>query len=68
MVPYTIYSYILKTLTKRMTEIKRDLYVCFIYKKNKAFHKVKLEIIRILKNLKFDGKVLRIISTAKKQP
>lgn len=54
-------AYVFRILTKRIIEVKKDLYVCFIdYTKAFAIKKHE-EIITVLKKLNIDGKVLSII-------
>ena len=53
--------YTLRTIIDRTNEVNKDLYLCFI-DYTKAFDKVKHEeIIKMLNNLKVDGKDLRLI-------
>ncbi|GFO27892.1 endonuclease-reverse transcriptase [Plakobranchus ocellatus] len=55
--------YILRTLIERALEVRKGLYLCFI-DYTKAFDRVRHdEIITQLKQLKIDGKDLRIIKT-----
>ncbi len=53
--------FILRMLMERLTEVKKDLYVCFI-DYEKAFDRVKhVDLMRMLEGLKIDGKDLRLI-------